>query len=441
MSLPRVLIFGQPFNYKYGGGITLSNLFKGWDKDKIAVATTGHLMYNVTTDVCDTYYQLGNREHQWLFPFNLIQRKFPSGLRTFEKGLGVSSDKNQSGLRQILVNNYFYPALEWLGLIHITSKIQLSHEFKSWLNDFKPEVLYLQVSDRENVLFAQVLCDYLKIPSAIHMMDDWPSTISRKGPFRKYWSRQIDKEFKQLLDKVTLFLSISDSMSSEYLKRYNKRFIAFHNPIDITKFVNCRANDVKKIDDTLKILYIGRIGTANRQSICHFARTVSHLKNNEFTITMEIYTPDIDTPEANEINKLKGMRVNPAVNHESVPNLLMEFDILLLPLDFTENGLKYARYSMPTKASEYMISGTPILVYAPEETAISRFFSENECGHCVTVENENEIKRAIIYLFLNKEYRIKLGQNALKLASELFDAEKVRKEFRELLIHISAEKI
>lgn len=76
MSLPKVLIFGQPFNNTHGGGITLSNLFKGWEKDKIAVAATGHLMYNVTTDVCDIYYQLGNKEFKWRFPFNLIQRNF-----------------------------------------------------------------------------------------------------------------------------------------------------------------------------------------------------------------------------------------------------------------------------------------------------------------------------------------------------------------------------
>jgi hypothetical protein len=40
MYFPKVLIFGQPFNNKHGGGITLSNLFSGWDKDKIAVAAT-----------------------------------------------------------------------------------------------------------------------------------------------------------------------------------------------------------------------------------------------------------------------------------------------------------------------------------------------------------------------------------------------------------------
>ena len=85
MSLPRVLIFGQPFNDKYGGGITVTNLFKGWDRERIAVAATGHLMYGVTTDVCDNNYQLGIEEFRWIFPFSLLQRKFKSGRLSFDK--------------------------------------------------------------------------------------------------------------------------------------------------------------------------------------------------------------------------------------------------------------------------------------------------------------------------------------------------------------------
>ncbi len=50
-NYPRILIFGPPFNNFTGGGITLSNLFKGWPKDRIAVASTGHVLNNIRTDV------------------------------------------------------------------------------------------------------------------------------------------------------------------------------------------------------------------------------------------------------------------------------------------------------------------------------------------------------------------------------------------------------
>ena len=36
MNYPKVLIIGQYFHTESGGGITMTNLFKGWDKEKIA---------------------------------------------------------------------------------------------------------------------------------------------------------------------------------------------------------------------------------------------------------------------------------------------------------------------------------------------------------------------------------------------------------------------
>ena len=111
MQYPRVLIFGQPFNDFSGGGITLTNLFKGWPKSKIAVTFIGHGLFNVTTDVCDTYYQLGKNEHKWIFPFNLIQRKFESGLRVYNQNAPkVPVNFFQAGIRYKIVNNFFIPS-------------------------------------------------------------------------------------------------------------------------------------------------------------------------------------------------------------------------------------------------------------------------------------------------------------------------------------------
>jgi hypothetical protein len=36
---PKILIIGQTFHKKDGGGITISNLFYGWPIDRLAVAS------------------------------------------------------------------------------------------------------------------------------------------------------------------------------------------------------------------------------------------------------------------------------------------------------------------------------------------------------------------------------------------------------------------
>src|SRR5690554_1543411 len=79
-TLPKVLIIGQPLNHDTGGGITLSNLFEGWDKERLAVVCSGYLInHNTDYESCSNYYQIGNIEHKWIFPFNLIKRKYYSG--------------------------------------------------------------------------------------------------------------------------------------------------------------------------------------------------------------------------------------------------------------------------------------------------------------------------------------------------------------------------
>ena len=62
----------------------MSNLFKGWERDRIAVAATGHMVAGVTTDICDNYYQLGSDEFSGI-SLNLIQRKFRSGQLSFRQ--------------------------------------------------------------------------------------------------------------------------------------------------------------------------------------------------------------------------------------------------------------------------------------------------------------------------------------------------------------------
>jgi glycosyltransferase involved in cell wall biosynthesis len=120
-----------------------------------------------------------------------------------------------------------------------------------------------------------------------------------------------------------------------------------------------------------------------------------------------------------------------------LPIIFSQADILLIANDFDKHGSDYLKYSMPTKVSEYMISGTPVLIYATSETAISRFFTENECGCCVTEQEPGKLTNAINLMISDEEYRKKLSHNAVRLAKDLFDANKVRKEFQQLLINIA----
>ncbi len=437
IRIPKILIFGQPLNNVTGGGITLTNLFRGWPIDKIAGMYVNYGPNRLATDVCQMYYQLGKEEHKWRFPLNIVKKTYPSGSRSEVSEEGKSITNSKAGLN-LFASSYLYLLLRWFGLNNCNSLIALSPKLKKWLFQYKPEILYLQVSTREGILFANQLIDYLKIPSAIHMMDDWPSTISEHGPFKKYWKTKIDKELRQLLDRVDLHLSISDAMSGEYFKRYQKSFTAFHNPVEIAPYSTPRGQRIQL--NSFRILYLGRIGTANKESIILFARVISQLKIDKLKVELEIYTKDADVPDLKQIRTYDNVKIKPPVPYETVPGLLKEFDLLFLPLDFTVTGLKFAQFSIPTKATEYMLSGTPVFVLAPEETAVSKLFKKNSCGYCVTSADKEEIKKGIRFLISNEEYRKQISINAVNLVKEKFDAVTIRQKFQNMLLELSEKK-
>jgi glycosyltransferase involved in cell wall biosynthesis len=440
-NIPKILIFGPPFNSFSGGGITLTNLFKGWPKDKIAVTSTGHVLFKVSTDVCNTYYLLGKDEQRWIFPLNLLQRTFPSGPMIFEKEekpihQPVIGGKIKISLRQVLVDKIFYPLTHWLGLFHSLSSICLSENFKKWISEYKPNILYLQVSSREDIEFSLKLTDYLSIPTVIHMMDDWPSTISKSGLFVNYWSKKIDKELKVLLDRMDLFLSISSPMSSEYNKRYNKNFLAFHNPVELDTWTPYCKTNFKLEADHVRILYSGRIGIGITESLIEIATVIDAINKSWGKIKLYIQSPSSDIEVRRRLQNFDCIVLNPVVEYSKLPYIFSQADLLVIANDFDKEGIDFLRYSMPTKVTEYMASGTPVLVYAPYETAVSRFFEEYGCGCCVTEQDPEKLNKALELMISSEEYRKQLSQKAVSLAKDLFDADKVKNEFQQLLINL-----
>jgi len=431
MTLPKVLIIGQPFEKTTGGGITLTNLFKDWNRDKIAVACSGYLLNgNIDLAICNTYYQLGHKEHKFVFPFNLLKRKYPSGLVKFKESkihdLTVPKTRR---LRVKVIMNYFYPFLKYLGMDHCISKTKLSEDFCNWVKKYNPDIIYLQASSREEVLFYIAVQNYVKKPIIFHMMDDWPEMIGNIGLLKKFWYKKIDREFRILLDKATLLMSISDYMSHEYKKRYDKNFVVFHNPIDIEFWKKHQKIDYK-LGDSPTILYGGKIGFGMTTSLEKIAKAIQSI-NKDRNVPIKFDMRIKENPSW--INNYSCVEKKSFVSHIDLPKVFSEADFLILPFDFSWESIKYVQYSMPTKIPEYMISGTPIIIFAPEVTAVVKYAKEFKWAKLVTVNSVNELSKAIIQLIQDKEERQRIGQNAERIAEDRYNSIKVRNDFRTLI--------
>lgn len=433
MELPKVLIIGQPFNNDTGGGITLSNLFKGWDSNKLAVACSGYLLLdNIDTTVCNTYYQLGYKEHKWAFPFNYLQRKYTSGVLKFNEKKIQNLTIEKSKFRISVIMKVFYPLIEYLGVYQLINRIRMSDEFCEWLDEYNPDVIYDQTASRNGILLCLAVESYLKKPVIFHMMDDWPSMISSKGIFKNYWNRRIDKEFRQLLDKTTLLLSISEEMTIEYKSRYKKDFIPFHNTIDLDFWKKYQRKNYD-LKESPTILYAGRIGLGIETSLELIAKSIQYI-NEELNLSVKFIMQTPETP--GWIKNYNCVVHNSFVPYNDLPKVFSESDLLILPYDFSPTSIKYIRFSMPTKAPEYMITGTPIIVFAPEETAIVKNALKYDWAKIITENNIKAVSDGIKQMIENKELRKKYAKNAIAMAEKNYNSTEVTKSFRDKICSV-----
>jgi glycosyltransferase involved in cell wall biosynthesis len=387
---------------------------------------------DLNTESCQHYYILGNEEYKWMFPFNLLQRQVKSGeirLNENKREAEVPVTKTKVSVRSNFIYKFFYPFLEFIGIFHCISRISLSERLKQWIDEFDPDIIYAQASTRETVVFCSAMYDYIQKPMVFHMMDDWPSTISEIGPFRNYWRRRIDGEFRNLLDRASVLLSISDYMADEYKTRYGKRFTTFHNPIDLA-FWKSHQRKNYRLGKVVTIMYAGRIGTGIQDSLETMSLAVENaVKQMGIPVQFVMQTalkPDWIEKYPNTIHKS-------LVPYAELPRVFAEADALLLPYDFSDDSIKFIRHSMPTKAPEYMVSGTPTIVFAPEVTALAKDALNHHWAMVVTENSSEKLTDLICDLVRNEEKRKQVAQKAIATAETKYNAEKVRSEFRQVI--------
>lgn len=432
---PKILIIGETFHHKSGGGITLCNLFKDWPKENLINAGDQYILNNLDYNKCIYYYQFGNKENKYFLPWNIrkyiphpiLRNNSESGSIDFkikENNKIKGNSKLMQLLKKLLISiSYIF------GVYPILCKKGVSKEFIDWVYKHNPDYIYTQLSDISSIRFTRELIDKTNISLAIHIMDDWPSTYSKSGLLYYYWKKRIDIEFRELIKLSSICLSISEGMSEEYKRRYNREFIPFHNPIDLDFWGKNIKSNFRINQDDIRVLYSGRIGLGIEESLLDVIIVVDEMRKNGVKITLELQVPEKNHNLFYKYIKNGTIVYNPVVEYQEIPRIFSNADILILPYDFSSNGLKFIKYSMPTKASEFMMSGTPILLYCSEDVYLGKHAKKYEWAHLVSTKNRAILKTNLITLIQNQELRISYSKKALNFARNNFNSTKVRAEF------------
>ncbi|KIE18203.1 hypothetical protein DS62_13015, partial [Smithella sp. SC_K08D17] len=223
ITLPKVLIVGQSFNYSSGGGVTISHLFTNWKKSNLFSIHSGK--ENISFDICNNVYVLGYKErtHSIFRPFVRQKNKgyIVRGTNAIGKNdfvVPISKPYSKySDIRMLLQRIGTY-----CGANHLFHHFQISKQLKKWLLEIAPDVIYAQYADYASMRFVLELHNILKIPLIVHIMDDWISipprttvqdTVKENFLTRLFWKNRTNVLFNKLLCRASKRLVISEAMA------------------------------------------------------------------------------------------------------------------------------------------------------------------------------------------------------------------------------------
>src|SRR5262249_29821980 len=161
LHYPRVLFLTPcAFNAVTGGGVTFTNLFRGWPRDRLATVTDDPVP--VSREVCDQYFFLGDEELRYIAPFHWLRR------RTKSQQLQATSDKPTDGHPWTWARNL---GKKLIGTASIPDRGRLSDGLRRWLDRFQPDLIYTILGTPGYFDLLKAIARYCHLPFVIHIMD------------------------------------------------------------------------------------------------------------------------------------------------------------------------------------------------------------------------------------------------------------------------------
>lgn len=427
MAHPRVLIVtGEPFNSKSATGITVSNLFRGWPKDKIAQIYSADIEPDV--DVCEKNWRISNKDLmllKQLYHFKKGSVSTPMASSVYEAP-PVAAFSKKVNAKNTVMRRVLVPLIDLLPY-------QLSDDHLSNINDFKPDVIYSMLGNIRLVRLVHYLSSRLSIPVVPHFMDDWLSTYSVSGRSLLTTIQRviINRLTHQVVKNASVGLSIGDAMAEEYSQRFGIPFFAFMNPVALPLI---RVKNVSAPKSTTVFIYVGGFHLGRYENLIDIGRAIAKVRQQNINVTFLVYAPQTDIAQYGEDLVHDGVEIRGTIAPEEVQKVLSQANVAVHVESFLEKFSCYTRLSVSTKIPQYYAAALPVLAYGPSGVASCRYVNDNYCGVAVGHKNEDSLEEVIRTLAVDVELRNRLGENALSIAYERHDALKERERFRKVLL-------
>ncbi|MGI9254509.1 MAG: glycosyltransferase [Thermomicrobiales bacterium] len=153
--------------------------------------------------------------------------------------------------------------------------------------------------------------------------------------------------------------------------------------------------------DEITLLYSGQIYAAQEESLIRVAEAITEPGLEQARLHVYTHLPETITSMANR----PGVVMHPFARHDEMLRLQREADILVLPLAFGGVYRDIIHTSSPTKFSEYLASGRPMLIHCPDHAFPAWYARRHRCGLVAGAQSSAAVAQAIRLLIRDATLR------------------------------------
>lgn len=422
---PKILIVGTvPYNRNMTSR-AFDSYFHNWEKENLAQIFSnpqkplkGH---------CGTFYQITDKR--------MLERHFNKKITTGKifnySDLSENENHLENEQQNFAISLLYKIGSKKFPLNHLLRKLLWKKKYWctekliNWINDFKPECIFLAFSDDFFILkIALYISEKYKIPIIPCIGDDYYFNGKLSiSPLYYIYKASYKSLVKRVLKKSQSAVYISDKI----MKKYNNEFNLNGKTIYLSS--ELKRHDFKKINiKDPYISYCGNIRLGRNDSLNKIANALKEI-NPSYKI--HVYSNEKSKIYIKKLLNNSNIEYHGAVPYREVKKIMSKSDINIIVEGFSKENVRITKYSLSTKVADSLASGSNILSFGSQECGAIEYMKEIKCG--AVCSNEKNLVSCIKKLLYNEQYQLNNYNNAIKITNMHHNLQKSNNIFEKIV--------
>jgi glycosyltransferase involved in cell wall biosynthesis len=257
-----------------------------------------------------------------------------------------------------------------------------------------------------NVVAAFLAARRLRVPFYTYMHDLWIENV----PSGTASARFAEKWEPVLLQQSTRVLCITEAMQKHYEDKYNIRTELLPHSIPEEDCSNAPAEMLPPGPRSPTVVFVGGVSSSMNLDALKVLAHASELLPPDYEL---LFCTSMDSASLSRLGIRSPRLKVKYLSRSEVRRLQSEAHVLVVPLSHKNCSIHEVRTVFSTKLLEYLISGRPIIVFAPEDSYHALSASAHGWGYVVTEDSPAALAAAITKVISDENLATRLVTAAL----------------------------